>query len=144
MHGIVDLSGHKRAHLGDAEQAAFIGSGPDVLIAGITRVVEQRLAAGMRHNDRRLGGGDSICHGAHTGVGQVDEHADVVHLRDQFMAKLRETRTAGLIAAGTGPVLIVVGDLTGAHPQFVEPIDIIQIPAELCGILEQVKQGDLA
>ena len=60
-------------------------------------------------------------------------------VRFQRSAESGETRTVLLLAAGTGPILIVVGELYGAHAKAVKEIHPVQISADRGGILAQIK-----
>ncbi len=99
----------------DADHAAGVGDGPQLLVALAARVVEHTLRRGVRGDDRRLRHLAGVQRGLPADVPGVDDDAELVHGLDAGHAEVGQPGVRALRAADPDRRHVVVREL--AHPQ---------------------------
>ena len=128
----------------DADHAAALGDGADHRVGLVARYINERAWVGVRDGDRARRGGDRLEAGTVADVGEVDEHADPVHLGDHVASERRETLVDRVVAGAADQVTRVVGELRDADAARVEVRHELDPVFERRGVLKAGQDADPA
>ena len=106
----------------DLHDAVLLAEGGDHFVGHVARGGGEGAAGGVGGEDGRLADFERVAEGLVGDVRDIDDHAEAVHLGDDFLAERREA-VVGLVgvAGGIGPVVAVgVGEGHVAHAEVVE------------------------
>src|SRR5690606_7924237 len=132
---------HERHHRHTA-----VGGQPFQHVVGdVARVVADRAGGGVREDHRRGGGVQRVPHGGGGDVGEVDQHAEPVHLPHDLAAERGQAARPGLVGRRVGPVhVVVVGERQIAHAEVVQPPQGAQGVGDRVAALRAHQGGDAA
>ncbi len=100
----------------DLDDPAVLGEGAEPVVVDIARVVEDRLAARVRQDDRRLGQGQHLVQHAVGRMAGVEHDAQPVGLGHEFRAPGRQPAPFRLVCGAVAQVVGQEVDRSG-HPQ---------------------------
>ena len=126
----------------DLHGAAVFGEGADHVVGHVAGVVGDGAAGGVRGDDGGGGDFEGVVEGLVGGVGDVDHHAEAVHLADDILAEGGEAVVVGTlgsvdVALGVGPAVgVEVGE---GHVADAEGVVVAQ---EAKGVLDGVAAFD--
>ncbi len=97
----------------DLHDSAFCGEGFDHVVGHVAGVAGDGAAAGVRGDDGRGAGLERVVEGCVGGVGDVDHHAEAVHLADDVFAEGSEAVV--MLDLGVVDVALRVGPVVGVE-----------------------------
>ena len=110
---------------GDAHHAALGGELLDRLVGLEPRMVVERAAIRMRDRDRPLGELDRVKRRPVSAMGDIHQHADLVHRSDDRCAEIADPAVDSVRAAGADEILAVIRELGAALAELVELLDVL-------------------
>ena len=97
-------------HEGDHADAAVAGQSGQHVVRHVARMITDRPGRGVAEDHRRGGGVQRVVHRGRRHVGQVDQHAEPVHLGDHLAAEVGQPAVHRFVGGRVGPVgVLVVG-----------------------------------
>ena len=129
----------------DANHAAAVGNGLHLVVVEVAAVFVEGAAGAVAGDDGGLGGLHGVPEGWDAEVGDVDEHADLVHGGDEVVAEFGEAAAGvvgALAVAGVGAD--GVGDGHGADADAVEHGQDVEAAFEGLGVLDSQHGGNFA
>jgi len=112
------LLGDERGDERDHADPAVPGQRAEHVVGDVARVPAHLVRGGVGEDHRLRRDGERVPHGVGRRVGQVDKHADPLHLPDDVPAEVGEPAGGRLVGARVGPADVrVVGERQVAHAE---------------------------
>lgn len=104
---LVHGGGHESGHCGDHLHAVVVGEHALHVLGHVARMRVDGEARGVAEHDRQLRCGERVAHRVGGDVGQVDDHADVVHLGHDLAATVVQAVPLVLPTAASANSLVL-------------------------------------
>ena len=137
--GLADEIRHEGRH----HHAAVAGDAVEHVVGDVARVVAEREGVGMRPDQWGAGDVERVMHHLRRDMGEVDDHAELVHPAQHVLAEAGEAVMARGVGGGIAPVGgVVVAERHQAHAEIVIGVERVELAIDRRAVLDGHEQGD--